>query len=173
MKADPAYFPTRVGTKWVYTRGGSDETHTVTKVEVKEGETLVTVEWDRGVPEKPSEVVSVRPDGLYLVSETGVPYDPPWLILRCPVELGKGWKWKTQRELGGQDVTISDERTTASERIKVPAGEFDAVRVEAEYSFQPGGGRVRTVYWYAPHVGLVQINRPPHLVLKSFSPGKE
>src|SRR5687768_3755736 len=42
MKAEPHYFPTRVGTKWVYTRLGRDETHAVTKVVEKENETLVT-----------------------------------------------------------------------------------------------------------------------------------
>jgi hypothetical protein len=155
----------------VYTRGDHDETHTVTKVESKKGETLVTVEWDRDLPTKSFQVISVRPDGLHLVSETGNPYDPPMHILRCPIELGKEWESKTKRE---PRLVISDKRkVAASEKVKVPAGEFEAVRVEAGFSTNPGGQVRSVVYWYAPNVGIVKMDGPPELVLKAFSLGKE
>jgi hypothetical protein len=167
MKAAPVYFPTRVGAKWVYLRGEREETHTVTKVEAKEGETVVTVERESDGQMKPYWVVSVRPDGLYLVAETGEPYDPAWQLLKCPVEVGKSWAGKSGR---GANLTLEGTLTVdATKKLKVPAGEFEAVQL----TWAPKDAS-SLKYWYAPNVGVVQIGRdPPHLVLKSFTPGKE
>jgi hypothetical protein len=167
MKAPP-YFPTQVGTEWVYTRLGSDETHVVTGVEVKENETLVIVERVMTDGEKkPNKVVSVRPDGLFWVAEGGEAYDPPWCILKHPPEVGHAWETKTARATSSP-FTIK-RKVVAEERLKVPAGEFQTIRVESESPFAIS----TTTYWYAPRVGIVQIDDPPHLILKSFTPGKE
>jgi hypothetical protein len=175
MKAPPVYFPTRVGAKWVYLRSGQEETHAVTKVEAKEGEMVVTVEREQGGKTTPYWVVAVRSDGLFLVAESGEAYDPPWCLLKCPVEVGKSWDGNSERE---DYITLVGRRTVAAaEKLKVPAGEFEALRITSErVTSETGDARVRssTTYWYAPHVGVVQIDRdPPHLVLKAFVPGKE
>jgi hypothetical protein len=54
------------------------------------------------------------------------------------------------------------------ERVKVPAGEFVAARVE--WDVAPG----QTVtYWYARGVGLVRQDGTPNRTLESFTPGRE
>jgi hypothetical protein len=168
MKPAPQYFPTRVGAMWVYLRGEVEETYVVTKVEVKENEKIVTVEQvEKDGTKKPNQVVSVRPDGLYMLSETGAVYDPPWCIFKLPVKVGQTWETKTRR---GDGITVNGkQKVVAEERLKVPAGEFQTIRVESESPFAIS----TTTYWYAPRVGIVQIDDPPHLILKSFTPGKE
>jgi hypothetical protein len=54
----------------------------------------------------------------------------------------------------------------------VPAGEIATVRVDSDSTFGAGQQRSRSVYWYAANIGVVQIDDPPHLVLKSFTAGK-
>ena len=44
MKQSPLYYPTTVGTKWVYKEEGSEETLVVAAVEDIDGAKVVTVE---------------------------------------------------------------------------------------------------------------------------------
>jgi hypothetical protein len=166
----PVYYPTRVGTKWVYLRGGVEETRVVTRAEARAGEKVVTVEDVRKEGNKPYQTVSVRPDGLFLVSESGEAYDPPWQVLKLPFKAGEVWETTTRRTT----LRIASKKTTdGEERLKVPAGEFATLRIKSEWSSGVGRAPTRSSYWYAAGVGLVQIDDPPHLVLKSFTPGEE
>jgi hypothetical protein len=172
MKTVPEYFPTQVGTKRVYLRGDAEETQVVTKVEVKENEKIVTVEEvAKDGTKKPYQVVSVRPDGVYLVAESGSKYDTPWCVFKTPAVVGQEWETTTTR---GKDWMIrGTKKVIAEERLKVPAGEIETVRVTWDSAFGAGQQRSRSVYWYAANIGVVQIDDPPHLVLKSFTAGKE
>ena len=62
------------------------------------------------------------------------------------------------------------------ERVEVPAGRFEAIRVEVEWPF--GGGTMRRVTWYAPGVGPVRRTLQASgaemvEVLKAFQPGRK
>lgn len=77
--------------------------------------------------------------------------------LDFPLEIGKKWAFKTQWT---NKITQSRGRSTfdvavvAHERVKVPAGEFDAFKVEAKgfWNNDTSGrsGRVVLAYWFAP-----------------------
>jgi hypothetical protein len=165
-KKDSLYFPTKVGAKWVYTEGDRDKTEVVTAVEHKPKEQVwvVSVEADSL---KPKEKTTWE----WEVSERGLRslkfgFDPErdenskWWLLKLPAKAGEKW------EISG-DVWFE---ALEPKRIKVSAGEFDAVGVDLNV-----GKIIKVTRWYAPGIGLVRIDdeKKPSCELKSFTPGKE
>ena len=169
-KEPPLYFPTKVGTKSVYLSNGSDfKSHTsvqiVTAVENgKDGAKIVTVS-------------SVHPDGhayptaryeassrglaqVWLPKLDGAP--APHRLLQLPYEDGLRLPYP-----GGINVS-----THRPEKVKVPAGEFECLRVE--YHRSSKDQKLLNTYWYAPGVGEVKFEQGDYVrVLKSFTPGKD
>lgn len=171
-KAAPFAHPTAVGTKWVYERGGQDETWVVTAAEKKDQVTLIDIRFIRpDGTSAPCHKLSLGLDGLCMTEESGHPYTPAWRQLTTP--LGREHKWDldlARQDIGGgiKGSTVQAERL---ERVKVPAGEFDAVRVGATYRIGGNaGGETKSICWYASGVGLVKQGEG--FVLKSFTPGK-
>lgn len=152
------YFPTRVGTKWVYDKtGGEGFGKVVTESEEKDGRFLVTVKGD--VKENPwASQYAVSKDGVFKVAhklnndDPFEKYDPPSCLLKLPHKDGNTWETETDKLFRRKSVAKK------VETVKVPAGTFEAIRVE--------GGGVTT--WYAPEVGLVKQYDGTFLELKSF-----
>ncbi len=99
--------------------------------------------------------------------------NPQWL--RFPLEVGKRWSYvndwvfKPKNANGRIDATVS---VIVYEKVSVPAGEFDAFKLEA--SEQVSGtspvnsvysGTIRRTYWYAPAAKAIvkQVNQNPYL----------
>jgi hypothetical protein len=166
MKDPVYYFPLRVGTKWVYTDPEGEETLVISGIEVVDGSRIVTVERQGNGKAVVWEKMAVSARGLSRVEGLGGKLDPPLEMLRTPAVVGNKWEFKTT----GVDGTDS---IGAIEQLKVPAGTFEAVRVDAVYSL--GGSEQKTTFWYARNVGLVKMdyNGGKERVLKSFTPGKE
>ena len=148
------YFPTRVGPKWVYERKGGDEKdygEIVTKSEEKDGRFVVTV--------KSTSADFVDNDSTattqYVVSKDGVfcawlahnlgggpeKYDPPYCLLKLPHKDGNAWENEKDKVFCRKHVAKK------IETVKVPAGTFEAIRVETGKDI---------VWWYAPDVGVVK-----------------
>jgi hypothetical protein len=160
-KEAPFAYPTTVGTTWVYDMGGGrEETLTISRVEDKDGAKLVTTE-RVGADGKRSHhmTLSVSAKGVYLVSEGGRAYQTPWCIFKLPHREGDTW----QTEGHGGDM-----KAGPVEKVKIPAGEVTAARVE----WTLGDGRVAN-YWYAHGIGLVKMGGAANKGLKSFTLGKE
>ena len=99
-----------------------------------------------------------REDGVYAVGvvapQTGsdqiVPLKEPYKVL--PASPKPGDKWQHTDDRGATNSTV-----LGIEKVKTPAGEFDAVKV---YSITVGGRdgaeRSEDTRWYAPGVGLVR-----------------
>lgn len=164
------YFPTTKGAKLVYKTGDAEEVEVITSVELKDGETIVTVCRElEGGKEAPYCKLSASADGLRLLEAgNGAKYDPPLLVLRAPAKAGE--KWDVDSSLRGGEVKGS--RTVVGmEKVVVPAGTFDAVKVEAAYT--NGGEQRQGTYWYVQGIGPVKsINGDRTRILKSFTPGK-
>ncbi len=169
------YFPTTIGAKWVYVWRSErwkdkEVTETVVAVEAgADGTELVTVgQIEVDGRTYPTEKVEVSDKGMYwaanLTGVGGFPY--PWCQLKLPQRTGQNWKM-----LPWDDTMLVDRGV---ERIQVPAGEFDAVRVEQMVPRYPTAP-VQT-WWYARGVGKVKATqgdgRYLTIVLKSFSAGK-
>ncbi len=157
------YYPTTVGAKWVY---DGDHELVVSKVEDRKGAKVVTVEQETAKGRNVNEVMEVSEAGLARLSCGGAPFDAPLDMLRAPCRVGTTWKVNTAGIEGTDTIA-------AVETIKVPAGTFEAVRVDAQYTFV---NQQRTYSaWYAPGVGLLKMTEGDKVIwlLKSFTPGKE
>lgn len=166
------YFPTKVGAKWIYDDDGQTYTLVVTKAEPKDGAILVTVglvDSDGLITHFQTMEVSRR--GLREVENHGRKYDPPVPHLRLPHTPGA--KWQSPISLDGEARGTNEMRAGAVEKVKVPAGTFQAVRVDT-LSTSPEGKQQRLTHWYAPGVGLVRVTYRPgsSCDLKSFEPGR-
>jgi hypothetical protein len=164
----PLYFPTSVGAEWVYQGGDDEHTERVVAVEEKEGTFVVSygqVEKDGGVPWV--NKVSVSADGLadlgYTRGEKKVTYATPDVMLKLPFKADQVWDGP---------IGVGDTRkSVASERVKVPAGTFEAIKVDYELK----ADNLVLSAWYAPGVGRVKASshRGRELVLKSFTREKK
>ena len=85
-------------------------------------------------------------------------YKPPYCLLKLPHKVGD--KWGGDKETG-EPMTVAGK----VEAVKVPAGTFEAIRVDQ--------GPL-TSSWYAPGVGLVKYDYNGNKQeLKSFTLPKE
>jgi hypothetical protein len=172
------FYATAVGAKWVYQQGDEEWTEVVTAVERKDGVLVVSVgRVEPGGKVTPDHKEVVSDLGLTRVEALGVKLDHPLCPLKVPGP--RCAEWVVDRgELAPLTCTAR-----GSERVRVPAGEFDAVRVDGE--FRLGEGRVWAgTRWYARGVGLVKKETPltavhgetedcVETVLKSFTPGQQ
>jgi hypothetical protein len=164
------YYPTKVGAKWVYDDDGGTYTFVVAKVQPKGEANLVTVDVvTPGGPTQHSHTMEVSRRGLREVENFNRKWNPP--VPRLYLTHLPGAKWECRHSLDGQDRGISQMEAGAAERISVPAGTFQAVRVETLSTWDDA--QQRLTKWYAPDVGLVrEIYRPgSSRDLKSFEPG--
>ncbi|MBP3956290.1 hypothetical protein J8F10_13450 [Gemmata sp. G18] len=162
-------YPTALGTKWVYViEGGGEHTRVITRVEEKNGAKFVTIDWSAPAGRKPDQSVHVvTKDGVYIHAESGQAYDPPLLYFKLPYRAGDSWKSTFARP----GLKVSTQTTAGPvEKIKVPAGEFSAVRVDVEMSFN-GQGKQTRARWLANGIGMVKAEKS--CVLKSFTLGKD
>ena len=156
------YYPTTVGAKWVY---DGDHVRVVAKVEDRKGAKVVSVEAEAEGKRAADETMEVSETGLTRLACGGAPFDVPLVMLIGPIRVGTTWEIKTA---GAQGTG----RIGAVETVKVPAGSFEAVRVDIE---QPHADRVRTIRaWYAPDIGLLKMTDDDKEIwlLKSFTSGK-
>jgi hypothetical protein len=145
------YFPTQVGTKWVYDAKREVDAHgeVVTASEEKDGRLLVSVKTtDLNFADHDSTTITqyaVSKDGVFEVAyfledkERVQKYDPPYCWLKLPHKDGNSWK----DEPHSKHVFVAKKVET----VKVPAGTFEAIRVEVDTG---------AVSWYAPGVGIVK-----------------
>ncbi len=171
MPKDPPFdFPTRVGTTWVYDAEGEEKTLVISRSEDEPGGKLVTTEWvDSNGKRTPRKVVLVTVKGVFMTAEEGEKYDQPWCLLKLPHRERQSWNSKHSR---GRKLAITQTTTTGPvERVKVPAGEFEAARVDFEFVLDDAEEVHKVTHWYVHGVGLVKSD--DFLKLKSFKPGKD
>ena len=178
VKEKPAYYyPTREGDTCVYeTRNGhrtSESTSVVKAIEVRGDNLLVTTKSRSGDGEGPSMTVEVSSRGLATVATAGRALPRPYQFVRLPARAGESWTF----EPGAASVPRRKYTTVGEEEVEVPAGKFQALRIDYEAS--SGEEQVTTgSTWIAPGVGLVKsASKEPRgggavIVLKSFTSGK-
>lgn len=167
------YFPTKVGAKWVrlWSDGKGKEAEVVEVVtaveEGRDGAKRVTVGFiGRDGKPSPAREFEVSSRGLFWTKNLAFGRSPekPLCELELPHKAGQEWS---------DDETDLNTKQSAHgpEKLKVPAGEFECIRVEYRDSRSPDPTQI---CWYAPGVGLVKLTSgDTRIVLKSFTPGKE
>jgi len=90
-------------------------------------------------------------------------YNPPYPALPFPLEAGKSWQayvQATDPATGKTSRVRIDGDVLGWERVKVPAGEFDALKVRrvvyaGNADYDRGEENIREFDWYAPLLGQV------------------
>ena len=168
----PDFYPTRVGTKWVYLRDNIDEvTEEITGAEERDGAIHLTVRVK--VPRDGWEnTLVVSKEGLFW-GANGIFTIDQWMV-RFPVKPGAAWEVHTPLQPGL--LAQAGRRTVGEpETVVVPAGTYRAYPVVFAVGLEnnriPDQPKSYT-YWYAPQVGMVKLKYPDgKRVLKSFTPG--
>ena len=169
------YHPTRVGAKWVYKSNDLERVEVVTAVKEKGGEWLVTVgreREERGVQN--IHVMAVSEKGLAFVSVIGGEMSEPFWLLKFPHSDGNKWEAVLAAKPGGR--AIGSAEAHGPEQVEVPAGKYQAIRVELEIPFIDGRGGKGTKddVVLRPRSAMVKEIYGEHVrLLKSFDPGKE
>lgn len=167
---NPAYyFPTSPGTTWVYDNGNSLETHIISKVETVEEGRKITIEKVLPGGRTPYGILIISTSRVIQVEFEGKKLDEPLLWIKTPLKTGDTWDWKFLNGTTGTDTV------RGMEKLEVPGGTFEAVKVDSKMSIGGGGAIVHSTNWYASGVGLLKtsFNGNDQRVLKSFSPGKD
>jgi hypothetical protein len=142
------FFPTQVGTKWVYDGVFDEVSEEVVESEVSGGEVRWTARRTTSLSTEERSYVATR-DGVTERTSRG-----ERCLLRFPLVEGETW----------QVEPLAQATTGGWAEVHTPGGVFKAVAVST-----PG-----TTRWYAPGVGVVMVENAGgrKQVLKSFTPGK-
>jgi len=101
-----------------------------------------------------------------LIPGESMRYTPAFPLFRFPLEAGRRWKAAVEQRQDGEPghrIVEVEARVVGPEAVEVPAGRFDAWRIQAVHL--AGDVRIDTVYWYAP-----RAKRSVRGVEKSRSP---
>ena len=97
------------------------------------------------------------------------------LALSFPLRVGKQWRYTSDwlfKSKGSRGSTVFDVAITSYERVKVPAGDFDAFKVVAKGSLHGVSpinsiyaGQTTATYWYAPSARAIvkSVSHNPYL----------
>jgi hypothetical protein len=95
--------------------------------------------------------------------------------LSFPLEVGKRWRYTSDwvfKPKGSRGSALADVAVVAHEKIRVPAGEFDAFKLEAKLVVRgiagigsQVDGEITRTYWYAPAARAIvkSVSRNPYL----------
>jgi hypothetical protein len=191
------YYPLHVGNEWIYkaTFGDAPPKDTpaakVPKVVVtvdqqesyeykfirdkKEGKETIARFRLKLVSESKSlfEHVAVLEDGVYRFTSADKDLTPPLRILMFPISRdGETWTVDSM----SQNVQLKGTFICHADAVKVPAGQFEALRVSCK-DFQIGTEKQMLDVWFARNVGVVKLdtrvgNSRSLLELEKFTEGK-
>lgn len=172
----PLYFPVTVGTEWVLMMDEQRFVRRVTAVVETGREWRVTVErtenGDREMMETEQWLVTgegLWMDSLYVgVRDLRLQYPPiagsRWVVRKPTGDVTEGAVWR-------------ENEIVAVERVRLPGGEAEAVRVDEIMMHQFGRKRQeveRKSFWYSPGYGIIRESLGGNFVweLTAFETGK-
>ncbi len=194
------YVVTELGANPAATRTGT-AVFTALGAGTFDGQSTIVLSVERelpGSPNGPGSKVTVRnhfavsPDTIQQVAvewkdavdpgEQGrATYAPPVTVGRLPLTVGERWEATTQVKSPRADREFRSDskrfvRVVRKETVVVPAGRFEAVRLEIRTVNTPVGSTTPSestrVEWRAKGPGLVRLTEGPfELALKSHAPG--
>ncbi|MCU0703549.1 MAG: hypothetical protein MUF18_06175 [Fimbriiglobus sp.] len=165
IKATADYYPSVVGTKWVYAYedGTNEHSREVTAATTTDGVTEFTVLWQQG---RSQQVWELKKDatGVYRTKQDGEAYTPPHKLLAPKMSAGD--EWVSEYTHSGDTYKYS-RSVGKAELVKTPAGEFTAIPI---VSRDLSNDENESTLWYATGVGMVAIQHKAgqRIVLKEF-----
>jgi hypothetical protein len=174
VQVSPQYFPTQVGTTWVYQDGDKERKIVVVKVERKGESYIITSAMEKEGKLIPCAEEKLSAEGLFVLTvrsgDDMHTFDPPQCIFKLPVEPGTQW---TEERVAG---IVPTHKIGSPERVSVPAGTFMAVPIVTETKSAPGIHYISRIStgWYVPGIGCIKAESSDGTtVLKSFTLGKD
>jgi hypothetical protein len=145
-----------VGDRWVFTgaRGRSEITY-----QGRRGEALVFRVVLQPPNAAPAQSEALYSKDLALVRQGRIENRPDDGELRFPLGVGRSWRHQFVRAVGERGAPAREEqvvveaKVAAYERVRVPAGELDAFRIESTITYPTSW--FKATYWYAPSVKAV------------------
>ena len=167
-------FPLKKGTKWVYKVADQEVTVVVAGNEKFGTEDCVKVDTMVGGQVKASELYFVKADGIYRAKVKEDKVDPAVRILQLPAK--KGDSWAIDSKVGTQSVKGKFSLTDDKAKVKVAAGEFEALLVEGT-DLDIAGTKTSVKQWFVPNKGIVKLSykiqdTEATLELKEYTEGK-
>lgn len=145
------FFPTAVGTQWVYRSGVVEVLERVTAHERVGDDICARVESILNGKVVSFEHIAVRPDGVYRVAVAGQPVNPPFRFAKFPPKLND--RWEVNSAVLGQ--AIKGSFVTGQAAVKVPAGEFQTLTTTGT-GFKVQESDLSFTYHFAKGVGKVK-----------------
>lgn len=169
----PALFsPIKTGSEWVYSYpSGEVSSLALVGTSVDKGERTISLQYESLGDWRTKKIV-VSDEGLWVLDSGIAEYSPPLMWVKSNSKPGDKWEIDGAYTLHGAQGSIPLIGTityVALEKVKVPAGEFMARRMEAK-----GARGWKETRWYAERVGLVKgiDTAGGKFELKSFTLGK-
>lgn len=108
----------------------------------------------------PDSELILDKDGVYSINLGASELDKPQMELPAKVEAGKVWKLDKPIEASGTTISKFDSRIIGPEKITVPLGTYDAMKVTADVEMQAGGSKrtAKMTAWYAKGIGTVKLS---------------
>lgn len=145
------FYPTAIGTEWVYDAGGVELVERIAAHEEVNGELCVRVETVVNGNAVAHEHLAVRRDGVYRVAIAGTPVEPPLCFLKYTAQFGDHWDVKS--EVNGTE--IAGRFTLGRKQLTVPAGEFNTVSARGS-DFKSGETTLNFTYYFVGGIGKVK-----------------
>lgn len=147
---DKDFFPTKKGTKWIYTAGDMEITVSVDGTE-KVGDVECSI-LKREFPDTTTrEFYSVTEKGVSLhkieAQQTMEFKDNAIPRVRFGTKKGDTWEWKAEGQEGKYE-------NAGEEEITVPAGKYKTLKIVV--NAKGGGSEYKITRWYASGVGLIK-----------------
>ncbi len=167
-------FPLKAKSKWVYKVADQEVVVEVTGTEKLNNEECTKLDTKVGGQVKATELYFVKADGVYRAKVKDDKIDPPVKILALPVK--KDNSWKVDSKVGAQTVKGEFKIKDEKEKVKVPAGDFEAVVVEGA-DFDIAGTKTTVKQWFVQGKGIVKLSYSIQgtesiLELKEYTEGK-
>jgi hypothetical protein len=148
------YFPSRVGLKWVYSSG---ETQEYTRLDTVFGLPVLVLQRTMNGKFVSEDYVQSGPDGVVLLGtrqgQQIFRYQPPVVVYpKAPLRVGA--TWSTTSGTGAAQFTIQY-NVTGTAGVRVKAGRFNAFIVNSQVTTAQGSTSNNDLY-FVPSIGTVK-----------------
>jgi hypothetical protein len=167
------YYPLADGAEWEYSLGQETVLIKATEVTAKDDVTTAKLVTTLGGKSVADETIRVDSAGVFRTHINKTQIDPPVPLMKFGLTADEGWEVKAKvnsAELTGKFTLKS------AEKVKVQAGEYDAVQVVGDCTLS--GTQTRTKWWIAEGVGIVRMEfeiggtASSTFELKKYTPGR-
>lgn len=146
----PNFYPLKEGNAWHYRADINGKTGNYVGRIAKMEMGMAVLEGAMDGKVIATEHLSQAKEGILRHKYNGMGVDPPLLLLPYPVKAKD--KWSGKLKIGPIEAQYAAE--SREEKVKVPAGEFKAIRVDI--SMVEMGNKVSTSYWFVQDIGFVK-----------------